>query len=78
MNKSIKDILPNDGFSIFKSSLPLARIKRIMKIDKDVRMISAETLNIFAKTCELFTIELACKSFVNSIIYKRRTIQVIV
>ena len=31
--------------------LPLARIKKIMKADEDVRMISAEAPILFAKAC---------------------------
>ena len=37
--------------------LPLARIKRIMKSDEDVHMISAEVLVLFAKACEMFILE---------------------
>ncbi len=50
----------------FKShnDLPLARIKRIMKSDEDVRMISAEAPIVFAKACELFILELTVRSYV--------------
>jgi nuclear transcription factor Y, gamma len=41
--------------------LPLARIKRIMKSDEDVRMISAEAPVLFAKACELFIMELTMR-----------------
>lgn len=40
------------------NDLPLARIKRIMKSDEDVRMISAEAPVLFAKACEMFILEL--------------------
>ncbi len=43
--------------------LPLARIKKIMKSDEDVRMISAETPVLFAKACEMFIIELTLRSW---------------
>src|SRR4051812_18670324 len=33
-------------------SLPLARIKKIMKADEDVRMIAAEAPVVFARACE--------------------------
>ena len=42
--------------------LPLARIKKIMKADEDVRMISAEAPILFAKACELFILELTIRS----------------
>ena len=54
-------IIDSNYFKIHK--LPLARIKKIMKSDEDVRMISAETPALFAKACEMFIIELAQRSF---------------
>eukprot|EP01029_Cantina_marsupialis_P029827 TRINITY_DN782312_c0_g1_i1.p1 TRINITY_DN782312_c0_g1~~TRINITY_DN782312_c0_g1_i1.p1 ORF type:complete len:126 (+),score=30.69 TRINITY_DN782312_c0_g1_i1:122-499(+) len=44
------------------SDLPLARIKRIMKADEDVRMIRAESPILLAKACELFIMELTLRS----------------
>jgi nuclear transcription factor Y gamma len=44
------------------NDLPIARIKRIMKSDEDVRMISAETPVMFAKACEMFILELTLRS----------------
>ena len=46
------------------NDLPLARIKRIMKSDEDVRMISAEAPILFAKACEIFILDLAVRSWV--------------
>lgn len=49
IDKTSKDI--ND----FKTQqLPLARIKKIMKSDEDVRMISSEAPILFALACRLF------------------------
>ncbi|XP_061347850.1 nuclear transcription factor Y subunit C-2-like [Gastrolobium bilobum] len=56
-------------------SLPLARIKKIMKTDEDVKMISAEAPVVFAKACEMFIIELTMKAWVNANENKRRTLQ---
>ncbi|KAL7238695.1 hypothetical protein ACSBR2_004732 [Camellia fascicularis] len=56
-------------------SLPLARIKKIMKADEDVRMISAEAPVIFAKACEMFILELTLRSWINAEENKRRTLQ---
>jgi len=52
-----------DGTAAFKNhnDLPLARIKRIMKSDEDVRMIRAETPVLFARACELFILELTIR-----------------
>jgi nuclear transcription factor Y gamma len=44
------------------NDLPLARIKRIMKSDEDVRMISAEAPVLFAKACEMFILEMTLRS----------------
>ncbi|KAL6201829.1 hypothetical protein ACLB2K_025541 [Fragaria x ananassa] len=56
-------------------SLPLARIKKIMKADEDVRMISAEAPVIFAKACEIFILELTLRSWIHTEENKRRTLQ---
>jgi nuclear transcription factor Y gamma len=62
--------------SVFKNhQLPLARIKKIMKSDEDVRMISAEAPVLFAKACELFILELTLRSWMHSEESKRRTLQ---
>ncbi|KAJ9139593.1 hypothetical protein P3X46_030314 [Hevea brasiliensis] len=56
-------------------SLPLARIKKIMKADEDVRMISSEAPVIFAKACEMFILELTLRSWIHTEENKRRTLQ---
>ncbi|XP_074592735.1 nuclear transcription factor Y subunit C-4-like [Curcuma longa] len=56
-------------------SLPLARIKKIMKADGDVRMISAEAPVVFAKACEMFLLELTLRSWIHTEENKRRTLQ---
>ncbi|KAK4283668.1 hypothetical protein QN277_000595 [Acacia crassicarpa] len=56
-------------------SLPLARIKKIMKADEDVRMISAEAPVIFARACEMFILELTLRSWISAEENKRRTLQ---
>ncbi|MCI28402.1 nuclear transcription factor Y subunit C-9, partial [Trifolium medium] len=53
-------------------SLPLARIKKIMKADEDVKMISAEAPVLFAKACELFISELTLRSWNHTEENKRR------
>jgi histone H3/H4 len=57
------------------NDLPLARIKRIMKSDEDVRMISAEAPVLFAKACEMFILELTLRSNSCAEKSKRRTLQ---
>ena len=69
--------IPQSTEQDFKNhnDLPLARIKRIMKSDEDVRMISAEAPVLFAKACELFILELTLRSWSFSQHHKRRTLQ---
>ncbi|KAK7401879.1 hypothetical protein VNO78_13713 [Psophocarpus tetragonolobus] len=56
-------------------SLPLARIKKIMKKSgEDVKMISGEAPIIFSKACELFIEELTRRSWIMAIQGKRRTL----
>lgn len=55
--------------------LPLARVKKIMKTDEDVKMISSETPVLFAKACEMFIIEITRRSWVFTEENKRRTLQ---
>jgi len=57
------------------NDLPLARIKRIMKSDEDVRMISAEAPVLFAKACEMFVLELSLRAWFASERSKRKTLQ---
>jgi nuclear transcription factor Y gamma len=57
------------------NDLPLARIKRIMKSDEDVRMISAEAPVLFAKACEMFILELSLRGWGEAERAKRRTLQ---
>lgn len=65
-----------DSVKNFKShELPLARIKKIMKSDEDVKMISAEAPILFAKACEMFIVELTLRAWVHTEESKRRTLQ---
>lgn len=71
------DILDIGTEQEFKNhnDLPLARIKRIMKSDEDVRMISAEAPVLFAKACEMFILELSIRAWGAAEKCKRRTLQ---
>lgn len=55
--------------------LPLARIKKIMKSDEEVRMIASESPVVFAKACEMFILELTLRSWSHAEENKRRTLQ---
>ena len=55
--------------------LPLARVKKIMKLDEDVRMIAAETPMILGKACEFFVTEVSLRAWFMTEEKKRRTLQ---
>ncbi|XP_010148267.1 PREDICTED: nuclear transcription factor Y subunit gamma, partial [Eurypyga helias] len=55
--------------------LPLARIKKIMKLDEDVKMISAEAPVLFAKAAQIFIAELTLRAWIHTEDNKRRTLQ---
>ncbi|CAK9301273.1 unnamed protein product [Gordionus sp. m RMFG-2023] len=55
--------------------LPLARIKKIMKLDENVKMISAEVPILFAKAAELFISEITMRGWWCTEENKRRTLQ---
>ncbi|KAF8570858.1 hypothetical protein P879_06175 [Paragonimus westermani] len=64
--------------SAFKTQdLPLARIKKIMKLDDDIKsmMISAEAPILFAKAAELFIRELTLRAWIHTERNRRRTLQ---
>ncbi|CAM6102726.1 unnamed protein product [Calypogeia fissa] len=65
-----------DQVTDFKThQLPLARIKKIMKADEDVKMIAAEAPVVFAKASEMFILELTLRSWMHTEENKRRTLQ---
>ena len=55
--------------------LPLARIKKIMKKDEDVKMISSETPALLAKACELFVMEITHRAWIHAESKRRKTLQ---
>lgn len=66
----------HDTSSDYKGyQLPLARIKKIMRIEEDVKMISGEAPIIFSKACELFVLELTLRSWCLTEQDNRRTLQ---
>lgn len=55
--------------------LPLARIKKVMKADPEVKMISAEAPILFAKGCDIFITEVTMRAWIHAEENKRRTLQ---
>ncbi|KAJ9173035.1 hypothetical protein P3X46_016211 [Hevea brasiliensis] len=72
-----QQLLEIQNTSAFKShhQLPLARIKRIMKSDRQVKMISANTPILLSKACEIFILELTLRSWLQTEECKRGTLQ---
>ena len=71
----ILDHLENDAHDYKTHQLPLARIKKVMKADPDVKMISAEAPILFAKGCDVFITELTMRAWIHAEENKRRTLQ---
>ncbi|VVC94680.1 nuclear transcription factor Y subunit gamma-like [Leptidea sinapis] len=72
VNDDVKRVSAED----FKTQvLPLARIKKIMKLDEEVKMISAEAPVLFAKAAEIFIHELTLRAWSHTEDNKRRTLQ---
>lgn len=58
-----------------KYSLPLARIKKIMRFDEDVNMVSQEVLRMFDKCCVFFIQELTLRAWQSTLDSDRKTIK---
>lgn len=67
--------LENDRHEFKIHQLPLARIKKVMKADPEVKMISAEAPILFAKGCDIFITELTMRAWIHAEENKRRTLQ---
>jgi len=73
--KQQEDMRCLESSSFKQQELPLARIKKIMKLDDDVKMISAEAPMLFAKAAEIFIHELTMRAWIHTEDNKRRTLQ---
>ncbi|KAK0666176.1 histone-fold-containing protein [Cercophora samala] len=67
--------LETDQHDYKQHQLPLARIKKVMKADPEVKMISAEAPILFAKGCDIFITELTMRAWIHAEENKRRTLQ---
>lgn len=73
--KVTEDIRQLTQADLRQQELPLARIKRIMKLDEEVKMISAEAPVLFSKAAEIFITELTLRAWIHTEDNKRRTLQ---
>uniref|UniRef100_A0A7S0CZQ6 Transcription factor CBF/NF-Y/archaeal histone domain-containing protein n=1 Tax=Amorphochlora amoebiformis TaxID=1561963 RepID=A0A7S0CZQ6_9EUKA len=73
--KQLDKIKNTDFKNLKQHDLPLARIKKIMRSDEDVKMISAEAPVLFAKACELFILDLTMRAWSHADANRRRTLQ---
>ena len=53
----------NTRFNVKKCKLPLARIKRLMKVEEDVKMVAAEVPALFSFVTEIFVQELSFRAW---------------
>ncbi|KAI4291614.1 nuclear transcription factor Y, gamma [Pancytospora philotis] len=56
-------------------NLPLARIKRLMKVEENVRMVASEVPILFSLVAEAFIEELTLRAWLNTDDSKRRILQ---
>jgi len=73
--KATEEIRAMGNAGLKHQELPLARIKKIMKLDDDVKMISAEAPVLFSKAAEIFIHELTMRAWIHTEDNKRRTLQ---
>jgi len=73
--KATEEIRSMGAAGLKHQELPLARIKKIMKLDEDVKMVSAEAPVLFAKAAEIFIHELTMRAWIHTEDNKRRTLQ---
>lgn len=77
--QQMKKVVINKKFEDYdpfrNSKLPLARIKKLMKMDEKLKMISAEAPILFSKICEIFIQEVTLRAWTIVDFHKRRTVQ---
>ncbi|XP_053678163.1 nuclear transcription factor Y subunit gamma-like [Anopheles nili] len=71
----MRDIRLVENIETGNQPLPLARIKKIMKLDENVRMIASDAPLLFAKAIEIFIQELTLRAWLHTEHNKRRTLQ---
>lgn len=74
-DRAVDDVKAMTNVDSKNQILPLARIKKIMKLDENAKMIAAEAPLLFAKACEYFIQELTLRAWVHTEENKRRTLQ---
>ncbi|KAM0674129.1 CCAAT- binding transcription factor component [Gurleya vavrai] len=65
----------NDKLYSKDFNLPLARIKRLMKVEENVKMMASEVPILFSKITEVFIEELTARAWFNTEDNKRRIVQ---
>ena len=65
------------GAPAANDTLPLARVKKFIKLDPDVKQVSPNAVKLVARATELFVAYLARKAFERTMAEKRKTIQYI-
>ncbi|KAJ9550168.1 hypothetical protein OSB04_014213 [Centaurea solstitialis] len=68
--------IQSEAAVVVQSSLPAGRVKRIMKLDKEINKINSEALFVISNATELFVKFLAEKSSEVAVEKKRKTIKV--
>ena len=66
MKVYLDEIKTLEQAALKQHSFPLSRIKKIMKADEDVKLITKEVLPLMVKSCEFFIQELVYNSWVHT------------
>ncbi|KYQ90205.1 putative histone-like transcription factor [Tieghemostelium lacteum] len=72
-NEQYEEIINTTDFK--NVEIPLARIKKIMRTNLNVNKVASEVPVLFAKACEMIILEMSHRSWVQTEMHKRRTLQ---
>lgn len=75
-SEEVNGIDPDNVDAFKRPAVPLARIKKIMKENEEVRMISGEAPIVLSKACELLISELSLYSWHKTDSARRRTMKI--
>lgn len=68
--------ISNSRFQAKSLSLPLARIKRLMKVEENVKMVASEVPILFSLVAEVFIEELTLRAWMSTEDGKRKILQI--
>lgn len=73
-SKKLKEV-NSENNCFLKHELPLARIKKLMRVEEDVRNVASEVPQLFSKVTQVFIEEITYKALEKASMRKKRIIQ---